>query len=904
MNRFRRRKEARDAPDGSSRLSIESDASIMITTKKAFRLGKKTVEPETKSTIDLATALPSSDNFRTSLLMNGLSARFSMLREQDDPNSKIGKASDDSVMYSKRLSRYNDFGYQAQGLSDIAEISSAHSSLRAPHDIERAASNASLPCYSNNNNSQSYRSVMNRSRPGEGNNLFGGRLKINVGNRVLYDDDVRLSAYQRQRRAEKDRLRPQNGALGNRITPHPLENSNPSSNSNNVAEKPISSTHSEKCDTAPTSTTYLEETRDKQIAPPPNTCGSPEGRTSKIRKLYEAGLDNHLHEQQFSAMTKIDTLTRRTAISGTPSPGPSPSYASSNHNIWNNQQPKISSCTSLQNSLSTTVPSYFNSAKDGFLSPPLTPFENDEQSTDSRYSNYLQRASASETQNFYQSQDKTLTTQRYRKSQDDQSSLKSKNSSSNSLFDATTSRNRTISNSTLGSKKSDSNSYNLGSLNSNKNFKNLLNDSNHSSSSSKDSSQISKKAYSYQESNYLSSNSTPDTVEDLRLHQLNLSEVQPIKNLKNDQLSLPKNLCDPLIDFTSETGILSNSSSSSIPEKAPVASIPKNESPAEIIGMVRQHIRYESNTSSIYESPPSTYQPKLASHTSNVFSQNDYLAQANPWKGDFDDEKRIVLPEETDVNSKTNKEIANLWKVYNDDEKIVVSSEETHVKVKNNKDRANLWKSYNNDEKIVVSPEETRFKSNNNKDTANPWKGYDDDEKIVVPSTEIDVKTKIKKNTYLSPSVRYHIGHYFNSEVKSGEIHENVKPAYENNNFNDENLYLSPAKYDNGSSYDTIETSSYFLDEKETSSSHSRHDSTDTQREQQDLKNELASRRQHVQEKMKCFVESDNNLLSPISIPENPRDGTLKNGVFGILRTKSSWASVKPPKRYLVSRPC
>lgn len=899
MNRFRRRKEARDAPDGSSRLSIESDASIMITTKKAFRLGKKTIEPESKSTIDIETALPSSDNFRTSLLMNSLSARFSMLREQDDPNSKIGKASDDSVMYSKRLSRYNDFGFQAHGLSDIAEISSVHSSLRAPHDIGRAASNASLPCYNNNKDSQSCRSMMNRSRPGEGNNLFGGRLKINVGNRVLYDDDVRLSAYQRQRRAEKDRSRLQNGAQSNRIAPYPSENPNPNPNSNNINEKPISSTNSGACGTTPSSKTRTEETRDKLITSPSNTGGSPEGRTSKIRKLYEAGLDSHLHEQQFSAMNKIDTLTRRTAITGTPSPGPSPLYTSSNHNIWNNQQAKVPNCTSSQNLTSTNVPPYYNTAKDGFLSPPLTPFDNDEQSTDSRYLNHTNRAQVSETHNSHKSQDISSTNQRHRNSQDDQNSIKSKNSSSKSIIDATTSHNRTISNSTHGSKKSDSSPHNLRSIHSSKSFNNLLSDPTHSSSSSKDSFQASNKAHSTKDSKSLLKNSNSDTMDDLGLNHLNLSEVQPIKILNIDQLSLPKNFCDPLMEYSSETNFLGKSSSSSISEKALLASGPKHESSDEIIGMVRQHIRYESNTSSIYEPPPSNDQPKLASQTSGLDSQNYYLAQANPWKGDYDDEKSVVLSEETDVKSKIDKSMANLWKDYNNDEKIVVPCEETHQKTKNNQYSANLWKSYNNDEKIVVSIEESHVRSKNDKDMKSPRKEYDDDEKIAVSSEEIDLISKTKKDTYLSPSVRYHIGHFFNSEVKSGEKNENLKPAFEDNNFNQEDLYLSAAKYDNGSSYGTIETSSYFSDEKETSSSHSRHDSTDTQREQQNLKNELASRRQHVQEKMKIFAESDNNLLSPISIPEIPRDGTLKNGVFGILRTKSSWASVKPPKRYI-----
>src|SRR5690349_19495034 len=75
-----------------------------LTKKKAKR-----AQPEPKFELDLTTALPSSNEFRTSLLMPGLSSRFSMLREQDDPNSILGKASDDSVLEPKRQSRLYDF---------------------------------------------------------------------------------------------------------------------------------------------------------------------------------------------------------------------------------------------------------------------------------------------------------------------------------------------------------------------------------------------------------------------------------------------------------------------------------------------------------------------------------------------------------------------------------------------------------------------------------------------------------------------------------------------------------------------------------------------------------------------------------------------------------------------------
>lgn len=81
--------------------------------------------PPKISDLDLANALPPPEDFRTSLLMPKLSARFSMLKEQDDPESMLGKACDDSVLFPKRASRLNLFGHQIppSKLSDIEEMS-------------------------------------------------------------------------------------------------------------------------------------------------------------------------------------------------------------------------------------------------------------------------------------------------------------------------------------------------------------------------------------------------------------------------------------------------------------------------------------------------------------------------------------------------------------------------------------------------------------------------------------------------------------------------------------------------------------------------------------------------------------------------------------------------------------
>src|SRR5262245_52369454 len=162
MNRFRTRRRAKD--DSAARPSHDVESSGPF---RMFGKGKKSHEEEPKKeAIDLATVLPSRDDLRTSLLMTGLSARFSMLREQADPNTKSGKASDDSVLFPKRQSRLMDFGYG--GLSDIAEVES----ITAPRPFTRVDS-----YHSSDDADSTQGKMMDRGKPVEGNNLFGGRQK-------------------------------------------------------------------------------------------------------------------------------------------------------------------------------------------------------------------------------------------------------------------------------------------------------------------------------------------------------------------------------------------------------------------------------------------------------------------------------------------------------------------------------------------------------------------------------------------------------------------------------------------------------------------------------------------------------------------------------------------------------
>ncbi|KAF4919178.1 hypothetical protein CGCVW01_v008151 [Colletotrichum viniferum] len=346
MNRFRTKKRAKDDTSSTPRASQESESPAPF---RLFGKGKKSQEEEPKKELDLENALPSSDDFRTSLLMTGLSARFSMLREQDDPNTKIGKASDDSVLFPKRASRMDfGFGAGASGLSDIAEVES----IRKEAPFARMDRMDSF--HSSDGNSVSG-SIMDRSKPGEGNNLFGGRQKIykiasgsastknvdggGMSHRALYDDDVAMSSFQKWRQTEKAKMSfdddqdlvqstssldlaraespPPAGYNRNRET-NSTTSSTPSLGRNSTAATSVMS--------QPTSST--KDWQSSSTAPS-SAAGTPllERSMTRTKRLYETGLNNELQEQQSSALSRMDTLSRQRGFgSRTPDlqSGPSP----------------------------------------------------------------------------------------------------------------------------------------------------------------------------------------------------------------------------------------------------------------------------------------------------------------------------------------------------------------------------------------------------------------------------------------------------------------------------------------------------------------------------------------------------------------------------------------------------
>ncbi|KAJ5305267.1 uncharacterized protein N7443_004927 [Penicillium atrosanguineum] len=218
MNRFRKNKKEKEK---AKEVLEDLENGPTHTTNPVFSLKSKKKEPEPQPEPEFSIELPSTDNFRTSLLMPKLSARFSMLREQDDPESKIGKASDDSVLFPKRASRLNIFGHNPSMLADIDEVSSNDGS-RPSIALGRKDSYASGVDggYGTDDDRSQNGSIMSRARRAEGNNLFGGRQKVYripvrtpgdspapespLGSgKFVYDHDLNMSAFQRLRLKEK-----------------------------------------------------------------------------------------------------------------------------------------------------------------------------------------------------------------------------------------------------------------------------------------------------------------------------------------------------------------------------------------------------------------------------------------------------------------------------------------------------------------------------------------------------------------------------------------------------------------------------------------------------------------------------------------------------------------------------
>lgn len=376
-------------PNGSRRASLELEVPPLPSFSARTFKRKKQVAPEPKPEIDLTSALPASDDFRTSLLMPNLSARFSMLREQDDPSSKIGKANDDSVLFPKRASRLDLFN--RQGLSDISEVDSIRGSIRPPFAQTRTES------YGSGGYDTDEGSVISRSRPGEGNTMFGGRQKIykipvngsgsvknfgstddgelpagrNMGGKALYESDIATSAFQRlreeQKRQESERLDQHDAQAskeqdrsGSPPSAKYNRNRETSSSTNSGPSQPRNSTAA----TSVASQKSIYGAHEAINGSQPGSSNAQPGSTvsdrplGKNRRLYGQGLDQHMYDQQSSALHRLESIQR----SRTPVGGPVAGPASKN-------LPQSRSATNLNDRFQRGGPLY---ASNGFCagSPP------------------------------------------------------------------------------------------------------------------------------------------------------------------------------------------------------------------------------------------------------------------------------------------------------------------------------------------------------------------------------------------------------------------------------------------------------------------------------------------------------------------------------------------------------
>lgn len=358
MNRFRSRKRSDGGQSAgtsratSRRTSIDKDdvpeMPVMPSfASRTFRRKKQASPPPQPEAVDLSTVLPSSDDFRTSLLMPNLSARFSMLREQDDPTSKMGKANDDSVLFPKRASRLDLFN--RKGLSDIVEVDSLRGSIRPPFAQSRTES------YGSGGYDTDEGSVMSRSRPGEGNTMFGGRQKIykipvggsgsvknfnaeegdlptggNMGGKALYEEDTAPSAFQKLREQQRQQERQERERVGqdnlrpshdqDRSGSPPLakynRNRETTSSTNSGPSQPRTSTAA----TSVASQRSASETINGAPSTQPSSAGS-DRPGPKGRRMYGQGLDQHMHDQQSSALHRLASLqTQRSTAAGSGTP--------------------------------------------------------------------------------------------------------------------------------------------------------------------------------------------------------------------------------------------------------------------------------------------------------------------------------------------------------------------------------------------------------------------------------------------------------------------------------------------------------------------------------------------------------------------------------------------------------
>lgn len=302
--------------------------STATTSHNPFKWGR-TPEPPPKAELDIEHALPPSDDFRTSLLMPNLAQRFSILQMEA---AAAAAAAASGKMNGENFSVADGFVFsnpQFTPLREITETSSIAESGAEHHRLttksqESAASDESA-------------GVMDRSRGGGGNVLFGGRQKVyrvpnaysngrdptddsNPGSpmsgRVAYDYDLSESAFTASgQRGERD-----SGDIGSPTSDSNGDNRNRYTNSS-TNSTPTTITRSSTAATSITSNSVGSGSIPASTSTSSLTTASGSMVANKPRKaLYEQALDQQLQDQQSAATGRLEKLASLRKAAASPPP--------------------------------------------------------------------------------------------------------------------------------------------------------------------------------------------------------------------------------------------------------------------------------------------------------------------------------------------------------------------------------------------------------------------------------------------------------------------------------------------------------------------------------------------------------------------------------------------------------
>lgn len=383
--------------------------------KRLWRRKKPIPEPKVEPKPVVNTVLPPSEQFRTSLIMPNLSARFSMLREQDDPTSVIGKASDDSVLQPKRKSRLIDFGAAGGALGDIAEVSSIIESIGSNVPAPRKTSYTYGEKTPTKKRSSVEESIMNRARGDLGlaqGNISPRRSPRNSPRKntprkksldLLNGEPPRMSPFKQYRQVEKQQevkhdleefkrqykmnddswtqvvlASPKLSFEEKRKQRHSAESATASLSSAPTASSPLSMSMLAMTETPATTAgsspaiPYPQAT-DNAI----NSQLEPELQRKQSQRVYGESLGKHTFEQRSAALTRLTSVRRNPSVLQR-APGTNNLLADTGNTEENkNARPQLEKLTTFDSFRRPrdNNPTSEEPTSPTLQSPPLSPFD-------------------------------------------------------------------------------------------------------------------------------------------------------------------------------------------------------------------------------------------------------------------------------------------------------------------------------------------------------------------------------------------------------------------------------------------------------------------------------------------------------------------------------------------------